>query len=509
MNQTQRLILVATACLLVTALLRFQALNGMLVWHDEVHSLARVSGVTQEEMGEALFDGKLHTPSDLLKLQAPQGEVGFERVMRALKEHPEHGPLYYLIGWAVAERADEPVTALRGASAMLSLLLFPAIFWLARELGDRRFAWLVLALAAVSPLYFLYAREARQYALWLVLIAAASALFIRLLRDNRKREYPVYSGLLMLSLYTQLMTGVLILAHALTLAVVHYRQRTLAPGTAKRLALSWSAAVVVFIPWLLVILEQRGNFQRFTGWMSQSVSFSAMVKAWEGHVTRLFVDFPGAENLWLAGGILALLVVVFYFRRAPRLQRNFVAIMILTHLAFVVFPDLLLGGRRSLETRYLLPVLLMLQLMVAWVFANGFASGERSLRVAAEAVLAIVLGLGLYSQYTITQADHWWTKSFSSENAAIARLVNASPKPLVVGSFADTSSGEILSLAHRLDDRVRILLESSAQPVEIPSGYSRLFALLPSDRLRAALEKTYRLQPYPGSWKWFVLTPRE
>ncbi len=508
MNPIQRLILIAVVCLLATSVLRFHDLSGMVVWHDEVHSLARISGVTSAQMGETLYDGEIHSPSDLLRLQAPQGEVSFGRAMGALKEHPEHGPLYYLLGWALADWTERPITALRGASALFSLLLFPAVFWLARELGGRRFAWSAMALAAASPLFFLYAREARQYALWLVLITAASAMFIRLLRYNRSKEYLIYSGLLMLALYTQLMTGLIILAHALLLALMHYRQREVAPGIAKRLLLAWGAVLLAFTPWLGVIYEQRDNFKRFTGWMSHSVSLAEKVEAWLGHIARLFVDLPGAETFWVAGGMLMLLVGVFYFRQAPLLQRRFVALMILIHLAVVILPDLLLGGRRSLETRYLLPMLLMLQFMIAWALACGFTRKEWRYRAASQLLLIVVLGMGLLSQYVISQADSWWTKSLSRENAAFARLVNASPHPLILGSSADTSSGEILSLAHRLDGHVRLLLEDPTRPLEIPSGYTRLFALLPSDRLRTELEKHYILQLYPGSWKWFVLTPR-
>ncbi len=509
MNQHHWLIVLAFVSLSLTSLLRFCELDGMLIWHDEVYSLSRVLGIPHQQTLETLHDGEIHAPSELLKLQTPQGDVSFDKVMGALKEHPEHGPLYYLIGWAVVDWTEKPIVALRGASAVLSLLLFPAVFWLARELGDRRYAWLALTLAAASPLYFLYAREARQYIFWLVLITAASAALLRLLRHNRGRDYLLYIGLLMLALYTHLMTGLIILAHALFVAVMYWRQRPVLAGIGQRLLLAWGVVLVSFVPWLLVIYEQKDNFQRFTGWMSRSTSLTAMVKAWEGHVTRLFVDLPGAEHFWLAGGISLLLVALYHFRRAPRPQRIFIAVLIVTQLAFVILPDLLIGGRRSLETRYLLPLLLALQLMVAWAFSSGLSGGQRAIRGATQALLILVLAGGLYSQYVITQADQWWTKSLSAENAGFARLVNASSRPLIVGSYADTSGGEILSLAHLLDDHVRVLMENPARPIEIPSGYSRLFALLPSDRLRAQLEKTYAIEPYPGSWKWFVLSPRE
>lgn len=507
MSEKRWLILILFVCLGATSLLRFQELGRMVVWHDEVYSLSRIFGIQHQQLSDAVHDGRIHTPAELLQWQNPQPGHGWQETLHALEQHPEHSPLYYLIAWFVSDWVDQPIVALRGTSAVLGLLLLPAIFWLARELVDRRYAWLALALASTSPVYFLYAREARQYALWLALITAASAALLRLLRNRHAGTLLTYVCLLTLALYTHLMTTLVMLAHALFLLVLLYRQRTELMRVAKWIIPAWGLVLLAFVPWGLVIIEHLDAMQRFTGWMKQDTTLVKLISKWLGHLTHLQVDLPAAETVWTLLVMSVLLISLWTFRRAPRKLRLFAGSLILVSVAVVVLPDLLLGGRRSLETRYLLPLLLAVGLILAWTFREGLSSLKTGTRRSAYALLTLLLGAGLVSQSVITYSDSWWTKSFSAENADFARLVNAAESPLVIGSYNYVSSGEILSLAHRLDAHVRILMEDPSNPATIPNGYSEIFTFMPSDSIREQLEKQYRLAPFADSWKWSVGLP--
>lgn len=498
------MILLAVFALLATSTLRFRDLGHMQLSHDEVYSISRVFGIRHQQLVDAVHDGKVLTPAELLRFQNAQPGNGLKETLAALKEHPEHSPLYYLIGWAVSDWSDKPIVALRGASAILSLLLFPAVFWLARELWDRRYACTALALAAASPLFFLYAREARQYAFWLALITGASAALVRYLRHSTPASALIYIALLMLALYTHLMTALVMLAHAL-FVVLHFRdQRAVLIHVAKRLALAWGIVLILFVPWFAVILERRHAFANYTDWMSHATSISNMFTAWTGHIAHLFVDLPGAAPFWIPGTIAASIVTIRFFLKAPRQPRLFLGALMLTYVCSVVLPDLLLGGRRSLETRYLLPLLLALELILAWAITSGLSSIRATLQRASFAAFVLLLVSGLYSQYVISSAETWWTKSFSMEDVSLAKVINASDRPLVIGSYSTVSTGEILVLAHMLDAHVRVLMEDWQQPAQVPDGYSRLFVFMPSDELKTQLERRYKLAPFQGSWKWYV-----
>ncbi len=507
MTEKRWLYLILIVCLSSTLFLRFTELGRMVIWHDEVFSLARIFGISHGKLIDAIHDGQIHTPAELLRMQQPQPGNGLSETLQALEEHPEHSPLYYLIGWGVARWVDEPIVALRGASAVLGLLLFPAIYWLGRELVGRRFAWLSVALASVSPVYFLYAREARQYALWIALMAAASAALLALLRRRNLRYFLIYTLLLILALYTHLITAMMMISHALFIFGLHHRRRGELLQAAKWVIPAWGFALLAFTPWLNVIVEQREAFQTFTGWMKTETMLDNLVASWLGTLTHLVIDLPMEGALASAIVLTALVVSIQSMRHAPRELQIFTGSLILVPLLLIVLPDLLQGGRRSMEPRYLLPLLLSLGLILAWGFTSGLSSLKQSTRRISGLMLCVLLVGGLGSQGVIAYADSWWTKSFSAENVAFARLVNRANKPLIIGSSTAVSGGEIVSLAHRLAPHVRILMENPATPLTVPVGYAEIFTFMPSDGIRQQLEKHYRLESYVNSWKWSIAVP--
>jgi uncharacterized membrane protein len=248
--------------------------------------------------------------------------------------------------------------------------------------------------------------------------------------------------------------------------------------------------------------------RRFTGWMSNEVTLEKLLNGWISHLNRLYVDLPGFEAWWPLGILLLMLILWWFFRRAPRQARLLLGTIMLLTLAVTLLPDLLLDGKRSLQVRYLLPMLLALQLVTAWGFAQGFSSTRPMLRGLAVAGLLMLLGAGFASDWRIVNADSWWTKSFSAENARVAELVNASERPLLVGSYHDVGSGELLSLAYRLEPEVRIWMEKYQAPLNIPEEFTGLYALNPSKRIRDKFADRYRFEQMAGSWKWFVAVPQ-
>jgi uncharacterized membrane protein len=505
--ESRWLVWLAGLCLLTTLWLRFFDLERMLVWHDEVYSIARVFGIPHKELVRRVFDAQLHSPRELLQLQQAQTGHGLAETWRALKEHPEHGPLYYLAGWSVTHWVEDPRTALRGISVALGLLLFPALFWLSLELFERRTAWLAVSLAAASPLWLLYAREARQYAFWLALVVAASAALLRALRKHNIPAWGLYAALLTLACYTHLLSAQVILAHALFLLLLYRRQRDAWLRIGGHAGVAWALTGIACIPWGLVILERADAMRRYTGWMNDATTLARLVDGWMSHLNRLYVDLPGIEFWWPFGAVLLLLVLFWFLPRAPRQARLMLGAIMLLSVAVTLLPDLLLDGRRSLQVRYLLPLLLALQLVTAWVFARGTFSASLVLRSVAIGGLLLLLGAGFASGWRIVNADTWWTKSFSAENARFAELINSSEHPLLVGSYHDVGTGELLSLAYRLRPKVRIWMERSEVPLDIPEDFTGLYALNPSKRIREAFADRYRFERFDGSWKWYVGVP--
>ncbi|WP_295404401.1 glycosyltransferase family 39 protein [uncultured Thiocystis sp.] len=490
---------------------RLFGLDHLLVWHDEVFTLLRVFGYRHDEVQTAIFSGQLLTPDDLLRFQRPDPAHTWSDAFRAFAGHPEHAPLYYALARLATALPLDPVSAARGVSAVCGILLIPAVYWLTRELFGRGLVpWIAAALVACSPLQFLYAQEARQYALWLLLTAASSAALARAMRRELRADWWLYGLFMTLGVYAHLLFVLTIPVHALYGLPV-----SRAGGVqAGRLARRWGSAVgvslMLFTPWLWVIATQPGRVGHFTQWMQRPVGIGDVLAAWALHPTRTFVDLTPTPVLWWSLLIVPLVWALARFvRRAPRPAVWLLVAMALTYIGVTLGPDLLLGGSRSLHARYALPALLAIQIMVAWVIGTAIAapSGAWSRRSGLIA-LALLVGLGGWSLFAIQRAATWSTKNFSANNADIARIANASDSTLIVASDSGVALGELISLAGRLDPRVRLWGQPWDQPITVPAGFATLIALTPSDQLRDAIGPEWSLTPLAGTWQWFAVEPR-
>ena len=502
------LALLLVAIVMATAA-RLIGLEHLPVWHDEAFTLTRVFGYDQEQVQQALFSARVLTAADVLRYQQPNPANGWDATLRALTQHPEHAPLYYLLGRFATALPLDPVTALRGTSALFGLLLPAAAFWLMRELfGRGPIPWVAAALVAFSPLHLLYAQEARQYALWTLLVLAASAAFQRAVRDDRRADWWLYASLVVVGLYAHLLFILLLPVHALYgwLVRAHATGSLLRPRGLP--LLQWlttlGLALLLFLPWLVVLVLHFDRAVHFTSWMERPVGTDRIFLAWGQHLLHSFVDLSPRDP---SMGWLVLLLplgwaVLHYVRRAPRPALWLLPLIAAAYVGIVLGPDLLLGGSRSLHARYALPALLALQLMVAWSIGDGIARAGTIGRRAAVASLTLLLLLGGLSIWRIEHAESWWSKNFSADNIAIARLANAGVRPLIAASPSGVATGEMLSVAYYLDDHVRLWGETANETPVLPAGFGDIILLTPTDALRAALGPGRSAEPIGDSWQW-------
>ncbi len=502
------LTLISIAVLLVSAagFARFFGLDRMVVWHDEVFSVIRVLGFDHAEVRHSLFSGGEYlNAAQVLRFQAPDPALGWSDTWRALLGHPEHPPLFFLLARLSVEPGEFTAIGIRATSALLSLLLFPAFAWWARELYGRGPApWLALVLLAVSPLHLLFAQEARQYALWSVLIAASSAALLRALRCDSNSSWSLYALLLSLALYTHLLSGLLLGAHLVYVGWRGFRGNDLQRKTLRHLGLAVTAALLAFLPWLMVIIDGYAAYQQFTHWMSHTVSMQRLMWIWLQHFSRPFIDLPG--HAWPA--LLLVLVILAILRHAPREgSKKLLWTMLLIWVLALLLPDLLLGGRRSLESRYLMPAFLAIEMLLVGAMSDYWQGGVGSRRIAI-VLLALLSAGGLLSQWQILHADTWWTKSYSAGNAALARTINRTERPVVLVGAGDPNLGEIISLSYRLKPKVRLRIQTDYADYDPPTDATALFALSPGVSLRRHLDPDFLFEQLPGNRQWYRIEHR-
>ncbi|MET0052406.1 MAG: glycosyltransferase family 39 protein [Candidatus Thiodiazotropha sp.] len=503
---TRTLISIALLLVTVAGFARFYDMQRMIVWHDEVFSVIRVLGFDHAAVRHSLFaGGEDLNAAQVLRYQSPDPALGWSDTWQALRGHPEHPPLFFLLARLSVEPGEQTVLGIRATSALLSLLLFPALAWWARELFGRGPApWLALVLLALSPVHLLFAQEARQYALWSVLIAASSAALLRALRSDSACNWSLYALLMSLALYTHLLSGLLIAVHLIYVGWRGLGDKDLQRSTLRHLGYAITAALVAFLPWMLLIVDGYAALQQFTQWMSQTVSTERLTWIWLKHLSRPFIDLPGYT--W---SVLLLIPVLFaiVLRAHREPSEKLLWTMLLIWVLSLLLPDLLLGGRRSLESRYLLPAFLAIEMLLVGAIHSFWQAGVGSRRIAI-ALLALLSTAGLLSQWQILHADTWWTKSLSAGNAELARIINHTDQPLVLVDAGASNLGEIISLSYRLDAKVRLRIQTDYSDYVPPADATALFALSPGMSLRRRLDPDFRFEQLPGSWQWYRIVRR-
>lgn len=429
--------------LVLGAVFRFSYLDHKVFWGDETSTLTRVAGYTFVEIGERFSDSYTTELAELERYQTLNPERDWRDVISGLQqEEPQLPPVYYLSLRLWAAQFGTSVTALRTFSALISLLAFPCMFWLCRELFDQTSpAWVATALIAVSPFHLVYAQEARSQSLWTITILLSSAALLRAVRVNKKHAWALYGFTLVLSFYTYLLSGLVAIGHGIyILTLEKFRPNQ----TVRRYLLTAVPSGLLTLPWILTAFGNRAELDGGTAWVKLPVPLISLVKVWLLNISRLFVDFD--YDFTTRHGIFYLLILgttvlvgyALYFLCRHTERRVWLFVVLLTSITVLTLalPDLLLGGRRSGIARYLIPSFLGLEIAVAYLLAEGTLVARRRLwsQQLRDLSLAMVLMLGIVSCTSYLQAPIWWNKSNGVPLAAVSETLTQSAQPVLISS---------------------------------------------------------------------------
>lgn len=487
-------------------LLRFYNLGHKVYWSDETMTSLRMSGRTQTELVNQVFNGQPVTAGDLLaQYQSVQNGRTLQDTMNALKGNPEHSPLYYLMARFWGQTVGDSVASIRLLSALLSLLTFPCIYWLCLELfGSPLVGWSAMALIAISPFHVLYAQEAREYSLWMVTILLSSATLLWAMRDRTGKRWSVYGATLALGFYTHPFSAFVAVSHGIYVFVTErFRPTWRLLGYLLAVALG----VLLFLPWLLVVIENFAQLHENTGFLGRERG-GFLPLYWGLNLSRIFFDVnqgtsPLNPLLYLIVA-LTLYALYFLYRQGPLQAWVFVMALIGVTGTALIGADLILGGHRSSIPRYAVPCYLGIEIAVAYLLTTQLTrlkQGSPGWKRWKWTAIALVF-VGLVSCIVSAQFPVWWNKSHakSFHNPAVAQLINQADRPLVV---SDSPNHHILPLLHLLRPDVQMQLVVGPNVPQILPESSEVFLYRPSDPLRQSLEQQGRpFEDIHESWLW-------
>ena len=511
--------------------LRVTHLPQKLYWIDEIHSAMRVAGVGKETAVDwatrAAIAGQPVAIPDLMQFQTlprsqPLGEGILATVTALATDNPQHPPLFYGLARIMAGFGGRAIDQIRLTAALVSWLALPAIGWLAWELfGSWTVVVLSVLLLALSPLHLLYAQEAREYSLLVVMVLLSGALLVRVQRDWResrvfdpsghlrrvRRGWIAYGISIALGLYAHPTFGLTILAHGFWMTLLErFRWNRQLQGW----AIAAGLGSMAFIPWLVVYLRYFDGM----AWVGRDVGWLTIWRRWAIGLAGLFADVQGLtgdrlinvetgqDEAQLALWIWALVIVpigglvAWSFRvlwQFAREEAKWFAIfgVSLPFLALAI-PDLIDGGQRSTVPRFLLGPSIAVILAVAyslaevWVTPRHFSGqyGDQYARRFGQGVTVVLVAMAIGSCVAVARADTWWNKYSSFYDGAVATAIGQRPNQWVL--TGPEKVGRVIGLGYRTNPAVKFRFVQAPDSLRLPGD--RVWLYRPSRELLEKLQ---------------------
>ena len=509
---------------------RFTSLGQKIYCGDESWTSVAISGHTLNELKQEISDSKGVVPITIFnKYQHINTDrnVG-DTVNYLITSDPQHPPLYYVMLRLWVQIFGDSATGIRSLSAVISLLIFPCVYWLCLELFESHLVgWVAIALFAVSPLQLYFAQEARQYGLWMVEILLSSIALLRSIRLGNLRNWIGYSLALTLGLYTHLFTILVAIAHGIYVLIQQQFRFTKVLGI---YLIASFAAFLVFSPWLIVILSHIQTAINLTnGWSFKLIDNQLeLISIFLVRVAQTFFDLNvntaiGLSYRFSQEGALfyriselvflfTLLGTIIYFlvKSVDRIKIIFILLLGFIPSILLIALDLYSGGFRSIQIRYQLPLCISLEISVAYILCFYTLIENSWQQKIAKFAISALLVAGLVADVKFFQSESWWTQSSVKYIAETVQSIQKSQNSLLVINQSPIDLGGILALSNYLP-KLSLLVTANNYMESDLWNYNTIFFMHDNINLFHQIEqiKTYKLKtirvldpPTGGLWQF-------
>jgi uncharacterized membrane protein len=442
---------------------RFANLDKKVYSADEVRKIYRTVGYTKDEFQKEVFTGNIITVKEIQDYQKLHPKKSWADTLNALSGNPEHPPLYFIVTRLLMQIVNQPITA-RLTSVLASLLLFPVVFLLCKELFQSRlFGWINIILLSVSPLQINAAQNASQYSFWLLITALSSAIFLRTLRINNLQNWVLYTLTVIAGLYTHLYFITVIFTHVIYIIM---RKKLKLNKQLIKYLLPYILSFLGFVPWLLIIFTKTTKLEQNIGYYNQfTPSFREIINRVLNNIANNFVDFHNTTRIENYLGYLILLIIVcsLYLLINKESKQTWVFILLLIFITPLVhiLPNFISPSARPLQTRYYLPCYLGINLAVSYMI--GYFLTVIKLpqwqKLFGKITFGLVISLGIISGIFITKIYDWGLDdqkgTANGQNTEIATIINQSKEPLII---SEATHSFVLGLSYLVNDNSKFIL---------------------------------------------------
>lgn len=476
--------------------LRFVRLEQKLYWVDEVATSEHITDDIDGQIANELMSGDIGNIKQVASLIKLAKTTTLRRtVANLVATDPHHTPPYYLLLNLWSRLLGLEPGKLRLLSAVFSLAAVPALYWFALELfQSHTIAAISVWLYALSPFQLIYAQQAREYSMWILLTLLSSASLICAARRPRLRSWILYFLLTCAMLWTHVLSIWIVAAHAAFMAI-HLR------GNRKALIAFGSAAalsLLLFAPWLVMIATRPSELNDYGG-IEKPMAPSLYAETFLLNFSRtvLDVNLPSYEHLPYFRGHLIVPIVAtvlliascvwLFMRRATSEVRTLLLLLGVSTMLPLILADIVAGGRRALLPRYDAPTWMTLDLILAFSIASALSAQNKLNLWAGRGALLLILFCGSYSQLQFLTRTTWWT-SRPPDLAKAAVFLEENPNVPLAIDLSSVHSGQMFSLACFLREGPIITIKDQSLKQHYPSEF---FVYRPSDGLMRNVDESH------------------
>lgn len=507
--------------IIVGIVFRFVALDQKAYWFDEVYTNLRAGGWTSAGVDQALFQNQIIPAAQLQQYQGLKPEsTAADTIYSLAVEDPQHPPLYFLLARGWMGWFGSSITASRSLPALLSLLSLPLMYGLAKELfNSARAALLATALISISPLDISYAQTARQYSLLTVFILASSYALLKVTRSQNWQFWGFYVISSVLGLYTHPFFGFTLVAHGAYIGLIQfnlpYNRNQRFPHLFVQFLIASLFIIVLYTPWMMTVATHLNRALVTTSWTTASMGLIDSVKFWILSFSAILIDtnldFNQFQNYLIRLPIILLIIIALYqvSSQTSSSTRLFILTLIFIPFLILLLPDILVGGRRSTVTRYLIPCFPGIQLAISYCLSTRIHSRRISLIHGSKTwqfLLIALLTSSIISGTVSRFSETWWSQGVSYWNHEVADYINQEKSPLVVTDKGGNglNKGNLISLSYLLNQDVELLLMNQSPNFYLLPINSSVFVYDPSENLMQAIAPKYlKLESvYQSSQLW-------
>src|SRR5690554_1299874 len=250
---------------------------------------------------------------EIFTLKNASTDNTFKSIFELTQVQDKHPPLYYLSVHAIFEIFGEGIFIARMFSVVIGLLGILAVYFLAKEMVSKNFAWIPTLFCAVNYFHIEHSQEARMYNL-LFLFAVISMLF--LIKFIKKPDYKsaIWYGVSVgffinvhfFSLFVLFAQGLILLIY-----ILKSSNRKDGLKLFKLSALAYSLSLIMYIPSIMVLLH-----------VSETKEFWIKKPEWDIFIYMVNVFFGKSEILLTLIGFISLLSIYYLIKYKKNFQIN-------------------------------------------------------------------------------------------------------------------------------------------------------------------------------------------